>query len=273
MTNLRKLQLMELDILKQVAELCNQQGFRYFLLGGTFLGAVRHQGFIPWDDDIDIGMPRADFEMFCKLAEEKFSDPLGLVSYKNNKEHIYFHPRIYNFNSKVIDRSGVEEKETYAWIDVFPLDGMPNNKLVRKIHGFRLLFWRLLFMYSQFDKIVNVNLKNRVWYEKMLIAVGKVIKFDKILDTRKIMKKIDAIMQKYDYETSSYVGNFMGAYKMKEVFPKKYYEETAEYLFEGLQCPAPKNSDAVLSQMYGDYMTPPEQEVQNKHSTEVIESE
>lgn len=273
MSNLRKLQLMELDILKQVTETCNRYGLRYYLLGGTFLGAVRHQGFIPWDDDIDIGMPRADFEKFCKLAEEELVAPLGFISYKNNKEHIYFHPRVYNFNSRVIDRSGVEEKETHAWIDVFPLDGMPGNRLVRKLHGFRLLFLRLLFMYSQFDKIVNVNLKNRVWYERVLIAIGKVIKFDKILDTHKIMVKIDKTMQKYDYETSMYVGNFMGAYKMKEVFPKKYYEETAEYVFEGLKCPAPKDYDAVLSQMYGDYMTPPEKDVQNKHSTEVIETE
>ena len=272
MSNLRKLQLMELDILKQVTEICKRHGLRYFLLGGTFLGAVRHQGFIPWDDDIDIGMPRADFEKFCKLAEG-LSKPLGFVSYKNNKEHIYFHPRVYKFNSKVIDRSGVEEKETYAWIDVFPLDGMPGNNLVRKLHGFRLLFLRLLFMYSQFDKIVNVNLKNRVWYERVLIAIGKVIKFDKILNTHKIMAKIDKTMQTYDYETSAYVGNFMGAYKMKEVFPKKYYEETAEYEFEGLLCPAPKDYDAVLSQMYGDYMTPPAKEVQNKHSTDVIETE
>ncbi len=272
MSDLRKLQLMELDILKQVDELCKQHGLRYFLLGGTFLGAVRHQGFIPWDDDIDIGMPRADFERFSQLAEENLA-PLGFVSYKNNQEHIYFHPRVYNYNSKVIDRSGVEEKETYAWIDIFPLDGMPENALVRKLHGFRLLFWRLMFMYSQFDKIVNVNLKNRVWYERVLIAVGKVIKFDKILDTHKIMAKIDKTMQKYDYETSVYAGNFMGAYKMKEVFPKKYYEETAEYEFEGMKCPAPKDYDAVLTQMYGDYMTPPPKEEQNKHSTQVLEAE
>jgi len=101
-------------------------------------------------------------------------------------------------------------------------------------------------MYSQFDKIVNVNLKNRVWYEKVLIAVGKVIKFDKILDTHKIMAKIDRTMQMYDYETSSYVGNFMGAYKMKEVFPKIYYEETAEYAFKDLCVPHQK----ILMQYY-----------------------
>lgn len=273
MTNLRKLQLIELNILKRVTEICNQYGLRYYLLGGTFLGAVRHQGFIPWDDDIDIGMPRADFERFCEIVQETLEAPFGYASYRNNAEHIYFHPRIYNYNSRVIDRSGVEEKETHAWIDIFPLDGMPKNGAVRKIYGGYLLFLRLLFMYSQFDKIVNVKLKNRVWYEKVLIAIGKVIKFDKILNTRKIMEKIDRTLQKYDYETSAYVGNFMGAYKMKEVFPKKYYEETAEYSFEGMLCKAPENYDAVLSRMYGDYMTPPAADVQNKHSTEVIEAE
>lgn len=273
MTNLRKLQLIEVDILKQVIQICDQYDLTYYLLGGTFLGAVRHQGFIPWDDDIDIGMPRADFERFCKIAQDQLKEPYGFVSYKNNAEHIYFHPRVYNFNTRVIDRSGVKEKETHAWIDVFPLDGMPGNSFRRKLHGFRLLFWRLLFMYSQFDKIVNVSLKNRAWHERILIAIGKVVKFDKILNTHKIMDKIDRIMRRYDYATSSYVGNFMGAYKMKEVFLKRYYEETAEYPFEDLLCPAPENYDAVLSQMYGDYMTPPQEEVQNKHNTEVLEAE
>ena len=265
--------MIELDILKHVISICKEHGLRYYLLGGTFLGAVRHQGFIPWDDDIDIGMPRADFERFLEIAGEKLETPYGLVTFRNNREHIYFHPRVYNYNSKVIDRSGVKEKETYAWIDIFPLDGMPGNKLVRKCYGGYLLFLRLLFMYSQFDKIVNVSLKNRVWYERILIAVGKVIKFDKILNTRKIMECIDRTMKKKDFETSKYVGNFMGAYKMKEVFPKKYYEETDFYMFEGLRLPAPKDYDAVLRQMYGDYMTPPDKEVQNKHNTEVISTE
>lgn len=272
-TNLRKLQMIELDILKQMIAICEKYELRYYLLGGTFLGAVRHKGFIPWDDDIDIGMPRADFERFCKIAEKELVRPYGFVSFRNNAEHIYFHPRIYNYNSKIIDRSGVKEKETFAWIDVFPLDGMPKNKVIRKLYGYYLLFLRLLFMYSQFDKIVNVSLKNRVWYEKVLIAIGKVIKFDKILNTRRIMEKIDKTMKKFDYETSGYVGNFMGAYKMKEVFPKRYYEEITEYPFEGLLCPAPKDYDAVLSQMYGAYMTPPQADVQNKHNTEVVTAE
>ena len=272
MTNLRKLQLIELEILKEVISLCEKHGLRYYLLGGTFLGAVRHQGFIPWDDDIDIGMPRNDFERFCEIARQELKAPLGFVSFRNNAEYIYFHPRVYNYNSRVIDRSGVNEKETFAWIDVFPLDGMPGNKLVRKLYGFYLLFLRLLFMYSQFDKIVNVSLKERVWYEKVLIAIGKVIKFEKVLNTHKIMDKLDCTLKKYDYETSGYVGNFMGAYKMKEVFPKKYYDEVAEYSFEGLSCPAPKDYDAILSQMYGDYMTPPEKNAQNKHNTEVMEA-
>lgn len=156
-TNLRKLQLIELDIPKQVIDLCNRHRLRYYLLGGTFLGAVRHKGFIPWDDDIDIGMPRTDFERFCELAPTELQKPLGFVSFRTNAGHIYFHPRVYNYNSRVVDRSGVKEKETHAWIDIFPLDGMPKTGAARKLYGFYLLFLRLLFMHSQFDKIVNVS--------------------------------------------------------------------------------------------------------------------
>lgn len=270
-TNLRKLQKIELEILKKTIALCEAYGLRYYLLGGTFLGAVRHQGFIPWDDDIDIGMPRPDFERFCKLAEQAFQKPYGFVSFRNNAEHIYFHPRIYDYNSKVIDRSGVKEKETFAWIDIFPLDGMPSGKRMRKLHGLRLLFLRMLFMYSQFDDIVNVKNTNRVWYEKLLIALGKVIKFDKILNKRKRMEAIDKALRVYDFDSSAYVGNFMGAYKMKEIFPKRCYQDISLYNFEGLKLPAPKCYDFVLKQMYGDYMTPPEKDQQNKHRTEVTE--
>ena len=273
MTNLRKLQLVERDILKQIIELCEKHGLRYYLMGGTFLGAVRHQGFIPWDDDIDIGLPRADFEKFWEIAQMELQAPLGYVHFRTSERHIYCNPKVYNYNTRVIDRSGVTEKETYAWIDVFPLDGMPGNSFLRKLYGFYLLFLRFLFVYSQFDKIVAVSLKNRVWYEQILVNIGKVVKFDKILNTRKLMEKIDRALKRFDYETSAYVGNFMGAYRMKEVFPKKYYDETADYVFEGMLCKAPKDYDAILTQMYGDYMVPPEEDLRNKHNTEVIEAD
>ncbi len=268
--NLRELQLLELTVLKQIAALCKEHGLRYYLLGGTFLGAVRHQGFIPWDDDIDVGMPREDFEIFCRLAEKEFQFPYGFSSFHNNAEHIYFHPRVYRYDSRVIDRSGVKEKETYAWVDIFPLDGMPENAFYRKCHEGYLLFLRMLFMFSQFDQIVNVNREGRPWYEKILVSIGKKIKFDRLLSAKKRMEKIERTMKKFPYEGSAYVGNFMGAYKMKEIFPKCYYDETDEYLFEDMMCPAPKNYDAVLKQMYGDYMTPPKEERKNKHYTEVI---
>ncbi len=269
-SKLRQLQLIELDILKQVVAICEAHSLRYFLMGGTFLGAVRHQGFIPWDDDIDIGLPRADFEKFCAVAPKELKDGFGLESWHTNAEHIRFNPKVYHYGSKVIDHSGVTDKETYAWIDIFPLDGMPNNGLLRKLYGWRLLFLRFLLMYSQFDKAVSVNTKNRVWYEQILVSVGKKVKFDKVLNTGKIMVKLENTLKSKDYDKCTYVGNFMGAYRMKEVFPKKYYEEVALYPFEGLQLPAPKDYDTVLRQMYGDYKTPPKKEEQNKHFTEVI---
>lgn len=268
---LRRLQLIELSILKEVVRLCEEHHLRYYLLGGTFLGAVRHQGFIPWDDDIDIGMPRKDFEIFCRIAPKELGEGMGFVSFKNSSEHIYFHPRVYHYNSRVIDRSGVQEKETWAWIDIFPLDGFPAGRLARKVYGGYLLFLRLLFMYSQFDKIVNVSLKQRVWYERFLIEIGKVIKFDKILNTKKIMYRIDSVMKRRDFDHSAYVGNFMGAYKMKEIFPKRCYEQIRSYPFEDMMLPAPRDYDRILSQMYGDYRTAPDRSVRNKHNTEVVE--
>ena len=89
---LSKLHSEILIIMDEIHRVCVENGLKYYLVGGSLLGAVRHKGFIPWDDDIDIGMPRADLEKFCRLAEEKLSAPLGFVGYKNTPGHIYFHP-------------------------------------------------------------------------------------------------------------------------------------------------------------------------------------
>ena len=270
-TPLRKLQLTELEILKKVIKICDEEGLQYYLMGGTFLGAIRHKGFIPWDDDIDISMPREDYEKFFKIADKKL--PKGLI-YKNflkgNEETIYF-SRVEDTTIQIIDESAIKHRTRNAWVDIFPLDGMPNNAIIRQLHKMRLLYRRLLLQYSQFSTIVNQDLPNRPIHEKILIGIGKVFNFEKILDTIKCLLKLDKAIKKYKYSKSKYVANFMGAYKFKEMFKKEIYDDYTKYDFEDIKVYAPRDYDTVLTQMYGDYMTPPKKSDQNKHHSKVIE--
>lgn len=268
---IRKLQLIELEILKEVVDICNRNNIKYFLMGGTFLGAVRHKGFIPWDDDIDIGMPRNDYEKFIKIIKKELPSNLQFKNFKELENPTIYFSRVEDESAKIKDNSAIVKRVRSAWIDIFPLDGMPNNSFIRFLHKIRLLFLRGLLQYSQFSIIVNQKLPNRPWYEKVLIWVGNIINFEKILDTKKCMYRLDKTLTKYKYEDSKYVVNFMGAYKFKEMFKKEIYEKSALYKFEDLMLVAPKEYDFVLRQMYGDYMKVPPVEEQNKHFSEVIE--
>ena len=182
---------------------------------------------------------------------------------------IYF-SRIENIDKEIIDNSALEKRRRYTWIDIFPLDGMPNNVFIRQIHKTQLLYRRLLLQYSNFSKVVNQNLPNRPLHERILIQIGNIVKPDKYLNTDKCLYKLDELLKKYDYDNSKYVVNFMGAYKFKEMFNKKIYDDKELYEFEGKKYYAPRDYDLVLSQMYGDYMTPPKDKDKHKHHISTV---
>ena len=128
------------DIMKYLKDYLEKNNITYYMLGGTLLGAIRHQGFIPWDDDIDIGIPRGEYEKFINEISKKLPEHLELHTYKNNKNHHYYFSRIVD-NRHTLKRTGsLVDRNEELWIDVFPLDGMPNNFIIRKIHMLKLLY-------------------------------------------------------------------------------------------------------------------------------------
>ena len=268
MEEIRKLQLEELKMLKELIKFYEKYNLKYFMLGGTLLGAIRHKGFIPWDDDIDIGMPREDYEKFIKIFSKSKIKNMKL---KKFKQHYFI--KIVNENILVKLKMGIQEEITGVWIDIFPLDGMPKNIFFKKIHMFKILFWRAMFQFANFDKAVNITLKNRPIHEKILIELGKKFRIESILKNLNIEYYLDKCLKKYNYKTSEYVGNFMGVYKFKEMFPKKIYDDIAEYEFEGIKLIGPKDYDFVLKQLYGDYMKLPPLNERNKHKSELITKE
>ena len=127
-SNLRKVQNAELDILKEFIEICRKINVRYYVIDGTLLGAVRHQGFIPWDDDIDIGMFREDYEKFVALAPQVLPECLFLQTYRTDEEYYRNSGKIRNSNTTMIETVVKDLRMNHGvFIDIFPLDNYPTN--------------------------------------------------------------------------------------------------------------------------------------------------
>jgi lipopolysaccharide cholinephosphotransferase len=261
-----------LDMMKELLPVIKENGWRYYMLGGTLLGAVRHKGFIPWDDDIDIGMPREDYDAFLAKIGESLPDYLRLDTYESNPEHHYYFSRIVDTRYSMRREGSIEERTENVWVDIFPLDGMPNGAFAREFHQFHLLAVRALYHISCFER-VNLQRPNRPLSERIIIRFVQVTGFGRKADTKMKLRKLDRLLRRYPYEKSDYIVNFMGQYKFKEMFPKRLYGEGQDYPFEDITLHGPKHYDEILTQMYGDYMTPPKEEDRNAHAAHFVEKE
>ncbi len=258
-----------LNIMKEIKNFLDENAIEYYMLGGTLLGAVRHKGFIPWDDDIDIGIPRNQYSLFLENIEKKLPEYLKVNTFKNSKNHHYYFSRIVD-TRYYVKRTGSEvERYENVWVDIFPLDGMPNNFIIREIHKIRLLFIRVMYHLAVFDK-VNLKRPNRPLSERIVIKFVQLTGFGRNGDMYKWLERLDKALAKYPYEESDWVINFIGQYKFKEMFHKKYYGNGKLYQFEDLFLRGPENADHVLTQMYGDYMKPPKDEDKNVHASVVV---
>lgn len=268
----RKLQLTELEIAKKFVAFCDEHNLRYFMLGGTFLGAVRHRGFIPWDDDMDFGLLREDYDKLLKLCVDG-QVPFEAHNYfidHNDLNHYRYFLRVEDQSVRVHRTFSESEEITSVWIDIFPLDGMPNGTLMCLLRKYYILWRRLTYKFSCFSHYVNTKRKGRPFVERALIKVGYFFPVEKMFRFEREMEKLDRALRKNSPQTSNYYVNAMSGHKFKEMFRKEVYGEGAFYDFEGLHLRGPQDSHTYLSQLYGDFMTPPPESERNQHNIESI---
>ena len=271
LTDLRKLQMEELNILDEFTKVCNKNNLRYYSLGGTLLGSIRHKGFIPWDDDVDVAMPREDYEKFLKLSKEEFGENFEIVTHQNDENYRYPWARMITRNMKIINRMANIPREEFAWIDIIPLDGFPNKKIKRALHKLHLSFWWNLNQIVQFDELVDQHRK-RSTIGKISLKISSMFKWlGKIVNYRTCLNHINKILMKYPYDTNTdEIINFLAAYGFKEIFTRESFQNSQDYEFEGRKLRGPQGYDSVLSRIYGDYMKLPPVEDRNKHQAEIV---
>lgn len=275
--NLRKAQLGELEILKLFKKICEEENLSYFLLGGTAIGAVRHKGFIPWDDDIDVGLLRNDYEKFLCVANKYLPSNIKIYSWKNKKDYSDYTMKMVNTNMKFVTERTYGNITQEIWIDIFPLDGIPNPGVIRNVHYLKMKYYRMLLGMNNIDE--DRIIENRSSLKKQIYKISKTLGIHHILNGEKIKKKLDSQLSKFSVDKSAYIGNLMGAYHEREVFPKDvFFSKDSQILqvqFEDDYFRVPVLLDKYLSIQYGDYMKlPPVEKQRPKHNViKIIEVE
>lgn len=272
LTPLRRMQLAELEIAKRFVAFCDEHELRYFMLGGTFLGAVRHKGFVPWDDDMDFGMYREDYERFLQLCRTEHV-PFEVHNFfldKTDLNHYRYFTRIEDPAVTVHRRFAQEEETSGVWIDILPLDGMPDRAAQRYVRKYYLLWRKATYKYSAFSVLVCVDKPNRPFVERVLVAAGRVLPVERIFKFQREMEKLDRALKRYPPSDSNYVFQAISPYKLRELYKKEVFGQGRLYTFEGMRLRGPQNADGYLGQLYGDYMTLPPESKRNWHQREEI---
>ena len=259
--DLDKLKLIELDILNETISVCKKLNIRYYVLGGTLLGAVRHKGFIPWDDDIDIGMLRPDYDVFVEKAPQYLGRHLFLQTHKTDPQFFQGFAKIRNSDTTFIETVCKTKKMNHGiYIDVFPLD------IVQRKDD--LLFNSLKFMLSV-----------RIFAEFLPDQHRSVIGRIGVLCSKLLFPSAERAFQKREAlyrlpKRGEYIANHNGAWGKKEIVPARWYGEGTPLEFEGLQVMAPKEYDKWLRQVYGDYwQLPPAEQRVPRHDTVLIDTD
>lgn len=254
MSTLREI---ELDILQSFIEVCEALSIRYFVVEGTLLGAVRHGGFIPWDDDIDVGMLRSDYEVFLERGQELLPEHLFVQTHETDPNYPHSFGKIRDTRTSFVETTMSRiPMEHGVYIDVFPFDYYPQGKLRSLMFDIKK-FWlryriRSVFFDPSLSRMTPSSLAKR---GLMLLA-------------RFITPSLEEAYEKQErlfagQKASPLVANNGSPWGKREVIPAAWVEEVTPVAFEGIGVAAPSKYREYLSRVYGDYMSmpPPEERV------------
>lgn len=259
------LKKVELEIFIEFKKICDKNNLNYYICAGTLLGAVRHKGFIPWDDDIDVLMLRCDYEQFLKIAQDELPEYYFLQNLYTDSEFFFNFSKIRDNRTTFIETSTRNLNINHGvFIDIFPLDRFPNSyidkmyiRLVERITNTRIGEY---FEYTGdvSDSIRDVIIKKCSY---LIFNTPKKAVFFKERMYKKINEKSGDLFK-----------NYSGAWGNKEIVSDKYFKDTIILNFEGIQVKAPLHYDKYLTNLYGDYMKfPPIEKQISHHYCEIID--
>lgn len=253
----------QLDMLKYIDKICRAENINYFINYGTLLGSVRHKGFIPWDDDVDISMLREDYEKFKNLIVQKENTKYQLLDASNSDWYFNNFMVLLDNDTVIPDHFKKDKHDTALFIDIFPVDTFNDKSIIKKIRIYNFLI-----------SIVHLKLKyvtHNKYYMQVIKKIIHILLY--FIKPKFFANKINTIIKQYHNPNGKYQA-FLGMGEEKEIFKTGLFDETIDIAFENLRVKAPKHYDIILKQLYGDYMQlPPETERYGKHEIEVYKKQ
>lgn len=250
-----------LEIAKKFVDICDKNKLSYFALGGTCLGAMRHNGFIPWDDDIDFAMPREDYEKFVNLYQKDFGDDYFIQTNKTDKNYYLTYAKVRDNRTTAIEKTVCNIKMNHGlWIDIFPLDGISERKKVNNFYD----FLDFKFLRRRFQKYKYINSKFHIKLANVLI------KF--ILPSKKIAYNLCLKLSKhYKFRNSNRIW-WMFEKRTRLDIKREWFDDYKMVNFETIEIRVPKYVDEYLTAHYGDWRTlPPVNQRKSVHNITILD--
>lgn len=253
------------DILKAFIEICEKNSLQYYLAAGSAIGAVRHHGIIPWDDDIDVLMPRPDYELFLEVTDKMDMGKYEIVERKRTKYYHLPYAKMTNKNTTLLEVKSLKDI-TGLFIDIFPLDGTSDDRDVAKS------------LYNKYHSLANDLNEIETYYsfsDYYKFVKGFHIKhilkhiYKKIFISRdRLLKSMIVIEKKFPFDNANTVINYIEYWGFdKAIFPKKWFDVGVKESFENIRVNLPIEFDNYLKRMYGNYMQlPPVEKRETHHS-------
>ena len=258
-----------LDMLTDLDELCRKNGLSYFICGGTALGAVRHKGFIPWDEDIDISLPRKDYDKLAKLVKEQYADKYWVQNINDTRKYDLNFMKIRKKGTTYVEMFETEEDKAGVFIDIFPIENSYDNPLRRRIHGLWVEFLLLCascVRISKKEKMLEEYFDQRKVKKvvKFKSFIGKCLSFYSVQKWCRIVENAASSCKK---ENTKYITIPSGRkHYFGEMYTRTSFFPPKEIEFEGRRFYTMSNPDEYLTKLFGDYMRVPKEEERERHS-------
>ena len=251
--DIRPLQMKIQEILDVVDKTCKENNLKYYLASGTMLGAIRHKGFIPWDDDADIIMPRPDYERFLANAKQWLPEQYELICAENDENYSLPFAKVQDSKTTIIERIYLRYLGG-VYLDVFPLDGISDNKIAQWWHFFRYQYYKKINYFVNRDPFKHGHGPS-CWLPLLI---------HKTYSKQRVKEKMRQIMLEYDYDECHLVIDHDDGWK--GVVEKDVIGEPTPVVFEGKEYWGVENYDSYLRQKYDDYMQLPPLSAQHQHN-------
>lgn len=254
---LRQLQLIELDLLKEFDRVCRKHGIKYTLDGGTLIGAVRHKGFIPWDDDVDVSMLREEYEKFKRVTGDLDPKICWFQDHDTDPDYRWGYGKLRRTGTQLV-REGQEHMpgRTGVFLDIFPFDDVPQSLVGQIWQDFHCFCLRKI-LWAEVGKVTEEKTVWRLWF-KLLAKIPVVFVFRQLRTyARRSLKGRSNRARILMYPAYGKLGGCRWPLQDRYSVPKRWLTEVVNFDFEGVSLLGSKESDGLLRRQYGDYMTLP----------------